>query len=291
MESPIQLQEFIATTRYCYVALYVLAVYDSLLCLTDETKYIYPSRWSGAKVVYFVCRYYPLAVFPFVLWTYIGDHDLETCLQIYKLPPLILMPNQLSAQVILLLRTYAVSRRQIWVLLTLATCLLGIAGYQLWVVSSQITLLPFPGSERSGCFHIDRTPAKSIAGFFLSSFAFDTVTLIIFATYAIRYNAVLAKSSKLTRVFVREGFGYYILISAINLTNTIYYFLPNSMGSIPSPLSFLFANVIACRLLLSLRSTAVQLVSTTFLLSNMSTLPSTTLSFRSTTLSNSHISY
>lgn len=38
-----------------------------------------PHRWTAVKGAYLVCRYYPIIVFPFQLWAWLGDHTYGVC--------------------------------------------------------------------------------------------------------------------------------------------------------------------------------------------------------------------
>ncbi|KIJ64636.1 hypothetical protein HYDPIDRAFT_167906 [Hydnomerulius pinastri MD-312] len=84
---------------------------------------IHQEAWTKMKVAYIICRYYPLVVFPFNLWGFVGDHDLSTCYQVVHLLYLALIPLQVSPQqnahtegprvaVIMLLRAYAFTGRR-----------------------------------------------------------------------------------------------------------------------------------------------------------------------------------
>lgn len=55
----------------------------------DLTTYaqIWKSKWSVIKVLYLLCRYWVLFAVPYVLWVYVEDHSLETCLKIFRSPP------------------------------------------------------------------------------------------------------------------------------------------------------------------------------------------------------------
>jgi hypothetical protein len=40
---------------------------------------IYPASWNVVKGAYIFCRYYPLAIAPFHLWGFLGDHEQSVC--------------------------------------------------------------------------------------------------------------------------------------------------------------------------------------------------------------------
>jgi len=43
---------------YVYGAALTFCVYDMILSIAQEVKYIWASRWSPVKVLYFIFRYY-----------------------------------------------------------------------------------------------------------------------------------------------------------------------------------------------------------------------------------------
>ena len=44
---------------------------------------IYPAPWNVVKAAYLFCRYYPLAIAPFLLWSLLGDHNERICESYY----------------------------------------------------------------------------------------------------------------------------------------------------------------------------------------------------------------
>jgi hypothetical protein len=43
---------------------------------------IHRSKWNSVKFAYLFCRYYPLAVAPFLFWGLLGNHNKSVC-QLY----------------------------------------------------------------------------------------------------------------------------------------------------------------------------------------------------------------
>ncbi|KAH7928472.1 hypothetical protein BV22DRAFT_1030786 [Leucogyrophana mollusca] len=77
--TPADVAYAIQVGRNGFVAVYALQVYEWLLMLDDEYTLIHRSAWTSIKVAYLVCRYYPLLVFPFQLWGWMGDHAPRVC--------------------------------------------------------------------------------------------------------------------------------------------------------------------------------------------------------------------
>ena len=37
------------------------------------------ASWSSVKILYLLCRYYPLGLWFLIMWAYVSDHDAQTC--------------------------------------------------------------------------------------------------------------------------------------------------------------------------------------------------------------------
>ncbi|KAH9054022.1 hypothetical protein EDB83DRAFT_2552797 [Lactarius deliciosus] len=145
--------------RYCMIAAYSACFYDWVISLDQEVALIYPAPWNGVKAAYLFCRYYPMAIAPFHIWGLVGNHEKRVCESYYHALSACAMPTLLSAQFILMLRTYAFSGRKIWILVALSVTYFGLAGVIVWVLSKEFTLAPlFFFTERNACFAISDEP-------------------------------------------------------------------------------------------------------------------------------------
>ncbi|KAH9032827.1 hypothetical protein EDB84DRAFT_1578472, partial [Lactarius hengduanensis] len=149
----------VAAWRYSMIAAYVVCFYDWLISLDQEVALIYPAPWNGVKAAYLFCRYYPMAIAPFHIWGLVGNHEERVCESYYQILYACSMPTLLSAQFILMLRTYAFSGRKTRVLVVLSIAYLGLAGVIIWVLSKELTLAPlFSFTKRNACFAISDEP-------------------------------------------------------------------------------------------------------------------------------------
>ncbi|KAI0937193.1 hypothetical protein AcV5_005150 [Taiwanofungus camphoratus] len=252
-------------TAYQSPAMYAIVVWDWVLALPREVRFIWKTSWTPVKMAYLFCRYWVLIVVPYLLWAFCSNHPLSTCQRIYKIPVSLAMWNQVSAETILLIRTYAFFNRNNYVLAVLVTALCGLISYQLYVASSQMLLLPFvtPPFDVGPCFPMSRPHSADLLGFFIAPLMYDTVVTImtIGKAIAIRRRSG-GPSSRLVQTFLREGIFYYMLISIANLVNGIFYLQPKQvMSAICIPLSVMLGPVLACRLILDLRERGSETVS------------------------------
>lgn len=246
---------FTEVTRCSHVAAYSLLVWDWLICFAQERRLIFGSRWTFAKVAYLVSRYYPLFVYPIIMWVQMVDHDKSLCGRIFNLPIVLVIPNNVSAEIILILRTYAFTGANKPVLGSLLFLLCGLAAFQIWIATTQSKMIPFG----TGCFPVNIGSAMFLSGFFISTFLFDCIITGIFVFHAFRVMRLrLTVATRLTQLLIREGFLYFCLISVVNLVNGAFNLQNDNiaMATGAVPLSLLFCNVLSCRLVLNLRQAA-----------------------------------
>ncbi|KAG9032525.1 hypothetical protein FRB95_001361 [Tulasnella sp. JGI-2019a] len=234
---------------------YTILVWELFVCLPREYRHMWRTKFSFLHLNYFLCRYWPLASVPGILYAYTVDHSLETCEKMLRIPAALVTLNQIAAEMILMTRTVAFLGHPYWVMILLPTCLICTLAYQFWVIFSPLVLLPFLPPATSGpCFPM--TVNEEILGFFLSSFSFDALTtgLMLWWLFQLRLQEGSFTQSRLVHLFVSEGLWYFILVSTANLVNGILYAQPvKTLSGLMLPFSNMLPNVFACRLILDLR--------------------------------------
>ncbi|KAI0317395.1 hypothetical protein OF83DRAFT_1083633 [Amylostereum chailletii] len=254
------LSYFVFITQVHFCSMYAVLVWDWITSIRKEYDFIWKSKWTPIKGLYLFCRYWLLIVMPYVLWCYTVNHSWETCLKVYKSPVALAMWNQVGAELVLLLRTYAFFGRNKMMLAAMLTALGGIIGYQLWVDTSRMPPLPFldqSPNPKGPCLPMSRPGEAHLLGFFVAPLAFDSVVTALTVGKALLMHRRLGPSSPVIQVFLREGVFYYILIAGANLINGIFYFQRRAaMSAIMIPLSIMLSPLLACRLILDIRSRA-----------------------------------
>ncbi|CCL98088.1 uncharacterized protein FIBRA_00082 [Fibroporia radiculosa] len=258
-------EHFIFVSQIHFCAMYAVVVWDWLLALPKEWRFIWKTSWTPVKVAYLFCRYWVLAVGPVLLWAFVSNHSWQTCERIYRIPVAMAMWNQAAAETILLIRTYAFFNRNNYILALLVSALGGVVAYQLYVATTEMLLLSFvPLSATMGpCFPRSKPGSADLLGFFVAPLMYDTMVTIMTIGKAI---AIRRRSggpnSRLIQTFIREGVFYYLLISVANLVNGIFYLQPRQvMSAICIPLSVMLAPILACHLILDLRERGSETVS------------------------------
>ncbi|KAI0756567.1 hypothetical protein C8Q80DRAFT_1264608 [Daedaleopsis nitida] len=239
-----------------FPAMYAIAIWDWFFGLQREWRFIWKTSWTPVKVAYLFCRYWVLAVVPYLLYAFCTDHPLDYCERNFRIPVALAIWNQVAAECVLLIRTYAFFNRNIYILVLLVSALAGVVSYQLYVATSQMLLLPFiPPNVEGPCFPMSKPHSAHLLGFFVAPLLYDTMVTFMTVCKAItirRRNG--GPSSRLIQTFLREGVFYYILISIANLVNGIFYLQPRqAISAICIPLSVMLSPILACRLILDLR--------------------------------------
>ncbi|KZT08530.1 uncharacterized protein LAESUDRAFT_723398 [Laetiporus sulphureus 93-53] len=266
MEAPelASAQYFVFVSQVHFCAMYAVVVWDWMHAIPREWRFIWKTSWTPVKVAYLFCRYWVLAVVPYLLWAFVANHSLETCKRVYRIPVALAMWNQASAEAILLIRTYAFFNRNNYILALLVSALGGVVAYQLYVATSEMLLLSFVSSPTMGpCFPASKPGSADLLGFFIAPLAYDTMVTIMTVAKAITIRRRSGgPNSRLIQTFIREGVFYYLLISIANLVNGIFYLQPRQvMSAICIPLSVMLAPVLACHLILDLRERGSETVS------------------------------
>ncbi|KAL0961310.1 hypothetical protein HGRIS_006269 [Hohenbuehelia grisea] len=248
--------------RYSLTAVYAVQIYDWLLNLGDEIELIHNARWTSIKVAYLLCRYLPLLTFPMYLWAWLLNHTKHVCEKIIHPLYGCLMIYQLSAQAVILIRAYAFTGRNKWVLAVLSTCYLAIMGAEIWLFGSRFVVPEeiFFIFGTSGCFGNDAGAQKS--GLFqfhfalqtgmvvLGNFLLDLLMTIVVVVHCFRMGSV---QGRLGKAFLFQGLTAFIVMAALNLMAAVLYLRPDRrFNGIGLPFLVL-SDVLACHLILDLR--------------------------------------
>jgi len=174
------------------------------------------------------------------------------------------MPTMLSAQFILMLRSYAFSGRRRLILLTLSTSFFGLVSYVVWVVSKELSLTAlFLINERSGCFATSNQPVAGslrVVGAYqlglisVLTAVFDCLNMFIVIRHCVRERSTLGP---LGESFLKQGVLVYVIMTALNALTIGTYFsnhlLYQAQGSW---FAYILPSALSCRLVLLLRRKA-----------------------------------
>ncbi|KAF8273616.1 hypothetical protein EI94DRAFT_1715438 [Lactarius quietus] len=264
-----------------YSLMDVVCFYDWIISLDQEVALIYPAPWNVVKCAYLFCRYYPMAIAP-------STSGQQVCEPYYHALYACTIPTTLSAQFILMLRTYAFSGRKKSVLAVLSITLLVLVGVIIWVMSEHLALPLLFVIERTGCFAIsdlptfDLVPAANQAQVvgavqvplayhmgILSTF-FDCLNMFIVVLHCIQRGTL----GPLGQSFLKQGTLVYVVMTALNALTIVTflssYLVEEGLGSsvwlayiLPSALVIIFlspASVLTLRQKASPTATELRVV-------------------------------
>ncbi|KAJ6605826.1 hypothetical protein B0H10DRAFT_2076003 [Mycena sp. CBHHK59/15] len=251
--------ESIRSTRGGLIAVYCVSVYEWLETFTTEIKLIHTSRWNSIKVAYLLCRYYALFSWPFVLYAYVGNHTAQTCAELTRPVNYVLLPMQLFAQGVMLMRAYAFAGRDIRALVVLCVCYVALAATDVWLFCIEVAQVPDEAYDLlggTGCFP-DYAAGRGGVRLVIAmsaSVVMDLVSLSVIVFYCLRKRSM---RGSLGRTFIRQGLLAFGIVLVVHSVSMGVYFDPRSFhNGVGFPYILIISNVMACRVILDLRRKA-----------------------------------
>jgi len=194
---------------------------------------------------------------PVVAWAFVGNHDPALCPRVVVPVQLFQAPLQIFPQAVMLMRAYAFTGRNKMTLICLLTVYISLIAINTWAFSSQNIL---PGAlfyqliGPTGCFpnYGVKTMAIRIGYIMLAAFSMDALCLSVILVH---YYRTSGAETSLGRFFVYQGMCAFIFMLVVNAVTAVLFFLPGQPHTgITLPLFHVLPNLIACRLVLHLRS-------------------------------------
>ncbi|KAG8782401.1 hypothetical protein FRC12_020869 [Ceratobasidium sp. 428] len=160
------------------------------------------------------------------------------------------------AEVILILRTYALFQRSRYILTILSALWCG-QMIAMGLVLRNAAPAPLPPGF-VGCVMGPQGPLG--AAFWLSSLVVDTIITILTVFKATQYIQANGKRDRLVHVILRDGLMYFVVILTANLSNCLtYYLAPIRLRVIIASFCQGITSVMVSRLQLNLRSDSITL--------------------------------
>jgi len=248
--------QIITEARYAIVAVYCLQLYEWFANGSKEIDLVHRSRWTSVKVGYLLCRYYPLAIWPFVMFAYVGRHTYEACLNIGLPVHALLAPCQLFPQGVMLMRAYAFCGRDKRILVLLLVCYAGLFAINIWSFCINFQIMPevvYIAFGNTGCYPYYDTGAVGfrIGYSMLAATSMDVVSLAVVLVHCFRNNS---REISLGRYIVDQGLLSFAFVIGLNVAAACIFFNRKSLhNGIGLPFILIISNLIACRIILNLR--------------------------------------
>ncbi|KAF8597833.1 hypothetical protein BDV93DRAFT_357534 [Ceratobasidium sp. AG-I] len=204
------------TAAYMRVAAMSLAAYDWLITVRPEIRlYQRHKTFSKAVILFVLIRYVSIAA---IISSNVGffgtGFTAKTCHHYHLVAPLLKMFATLISQVIISIRTYAISRKAKWVLYTLSG---------LFVLSCVPEVLGNAWQRKAvqnstfNCTSGNLPQHKVAWVHYLAAVVFDTIAMGIATFYL--YSPTKTTITGLARVMLEEGLMYFIFLTIANVVN------------------------------------------------------------------------
>ncbi|TCD65712.1 hypothetical protein EIP91_002288 [Steccherinum ochraceum] len=241
-----------------------LAVYDYALTLPSEVKYIWPSRMSVMKILYFMTKYLAFFDTPVAVYYHVTpgltQHECKVSLSIVNW---ILVIAVVTAEAIMMIRTWVVWERSERVGVILGTTLLVgmLAGLLMeGLFTRSLTFVSFPFPSQPSCFLLsgDRLIVINPAIVIVMETAVFLLTLIkAIREYQFRRLVGSHRTKDLIYVFYRDGLSSYVYLIVFSLLNFILIVaLPAYGTDLAVGIQRILHSCISARVLINLREAA-----------------------------------
>ncbi|KAJ7159050.1 hypothetical protein C8R43DRAFT_1064334 [Mycena crocata] len=233
-----------------------ILIWDWLSCLPQEWRYIWKSKggWSPIKILYCIVRYYTLLV---LVRRFFASWSEATCARYVRILPGIAVLIDLSVELVLAIRIYAIYGCDQKIAAFLITLIAGFLGVMIAVpiLAFDYTKLPsWPGP----CIVTGKPSIagpKFIIAFYAAPMALDIIMTAMTVYKVLMVQNLRGGSSSLMNRVVRDGLLYFFAITSLNLLNVIFFVQANQfIQAINAPMSIQISSVLCCRLILNLRS-------------------------------------
>jgi len=205
-----------------YISAAALLIYDYLLTVHLEVKFIWFSHWGYTKILFLLIRYMAFADTFIVLHNQLFyDVPESTCKVTWPVAAWLLVWKMIFAEAVLAIRTWAVWRRNKVVGAVLAAVTVGnIVAQCILVVrfinSMQYAPTPYPGFQ--GCFltGVSRILAANYASLTgLQAIVLGLMGLSAFRSYRVGH------TNELSLVIHRDGILFYVYLLLITAANVV----------------------------------------------------------------------
>lgn len=241
--------------KYFRIASISIACYDYIITLPAEWRFYrsQPSifRISLACVLFILIRYVSILVMVISNYGYFATgFTQQTCQYYYLVTPSFKVLQSMISQVILGVRTFNIARRDRRI---------GIALLLLYLVTISMEWFTslyqrIPVVVGGNCAPINSGKNLSAWLFYLAVMLYDLVMLTVSTMHLLRYNPLSSRVSRLVRVLIYDGIGYFVVLSAANLLNLILFHITNAeTQSAGASLGYAVTWIMSQRILINIR--------------------------------------
>ncbi|TFK91965.1 hypothetical protein K466DRAFT_582379 [Polyporus arcularius HHB13444] len=253
-------QKQLLITFYVGVASFTILVWDHLLTLNDEVKYIWRKRKGPLIWLFLLNRYLTPLGFIVNLFAYFSNLFSEsTCERFVRYEGSMTVIGINTAALMMLLRVYAMYNQQRAVVAFVAAVFALELGTNAWLLTYGVAVRHTPGIHEKACtmvFDTSRINTAFAAASAWLPLLYDTIVLVLTVrrTYAlVRYPNV----ARTMRLLLKEGVFYYSIIFCITLVLTLMIVLaPAGLKNVMAQTEYLMTVAMMSRITLHLKKEA-----------------------------------
>ncbi|KAI0075578.1 hypothetical protein K474DRAFT_1664124 [Panus rudis PR-1116 ss-1] len=254
--------ERLQQVRYFQVIAMSLLVSDWTILFSSEIELIWKSPWTLTKVLYLLSRYSPFIDTPLNLVYYLTpDIRPEMCDTVYSICTWITGFGIGLAELVLLVRTYAIYERSRNVLIALG------ALWLLWVGGNIAVLYFFTNSVQyveqtvlglnrnlPGCYTKSESPIIFVSFASLTLFEIVIVSMTVKKGFEHFRDAAYLNGRRLAFVLYRDGVLFFIALLVFSAANVVLDIVaPREYLDLLNTLTRVLHSIVCCRVLLNIR--------------------------------------
>ncbi|KAI0635117.1 hypothetical protein C8Q77DRAFT_680699 [Trametes polyzona] len=214
--------DLLVLIKYAGVVSLTYVLLDVLDTLSDEITYVWPSRLSTMKIIFFVNRYMPLIDVSWGVSLILGVHTKKTCSIMWPTVVALYPLGSFISEVILMVRTVALwSFNRIVVGLMILNALIIIVP-TVAVVQQYLGTLHYPETDVLEITKCVASISDGIGWVFYSCIIISETTVVALTLLKQYLTAVRGSTLPLLlRTMYRDGTGFYILLLSVSIANLL----------------------------------------------------------------------
>ncbi|KZV90875.1 hypothetical protein EXIGLDRAFT_770435 [Exidia glandulosa HHB12029] len=208
--------------HYVNAASTCLFMYDHAMTFFDEVELIWPASWGAGKILFLLARYLTWPELVSGLVHQFWDIDAGMCHRIFGYNSFSIVWGIGAAEMILVLRTWAIWDRHRGLLIGLVTLFFGVWIAESYIISQLVDKTIFvPATSFSpvlrGCVITASTQIVTYAWILLT--AYEALILGLTLVKAVQH--FRSGSNRLMNMLYRDGILYFVYLFAISAANLI----------------------------------------------------------------------
>ncbi|KAI9441514.1 hypothetical protein H4582DRAFT_1390444 [Lactarius indigo] len=236
-----------------------VTAYEYLLTLPAEYRFyraFYRNnyRLSTSLVLFVLIRYIGLITGALGNWEFFSQNFTpESCRRLFLLPTIFRMFLSMVSQAIVGLRAYTISRKNQKVGIVLLSSYIFTSAVQ-WFAQIYNRVPVFINGT---CGAASTRPTLFLSPwlFYLAGMFYDLLTLIISMGYLFKYHSSSPFTSRLVKMMIYDGLGYFVALTVVNTINAILTRTTNSILQVSGgPLGGLLTFIMSQRILINLQN-------------------------------------